>query len=162
MPTDMVRPSASPSCQLQRQIREINYTTITPIRLVFGTRPVSPQCLIPHKGNGIIWHALNGSSSARVSGHDRSEIRELSCSLRTDTPERHRFDSQSWKFLIEWRSQSEHRWTSVERGCDRDVGVKRLRHSKLRRACHESDSSGRSTVRSGTSKPATRYVKRLR
>lgn len=56
--------------------------------------------------------------------------------LRSDTPERHRFDSPCWRFLIPWRSQSEYRWTCVERECDCDVDVaNKVGHSKVNGVC---------------------------
>ena len=67
--------------------------------------------------------------------HDRGEKQNSTCARRSDTPERHRFDSSSWQYLIQWRSQSEYRWTSVERERDCDVGMERLQSKSLMRAC---------------------------
>lgn len=86
-----------------------------------------------------------------VSGHNWRGKTEYTYLLRSDTPEKHRFDSPSWQFLIQRRSHSEYRWTSVERERYCDVGMERLHSKSLMRACPESDSSGASRDRSNTS-----------
>lgn len=74
---------------------------------------------------------------------------------RSDTLERHRFNSPSWRYLIQWRSQSGYRWKSDERQRDRDIGMKRLQSKRLRRACPWSDPWCRSKHRSAKRKCQT-------
>jgi hypothetical protein len=59
-----------------------------------------------------------------ASGHDRCGERVFASLLRSDTPERHRFDSPSWEKSAIWRRQVECRLKSAEHGSDRDVGMK--------------------------------------
>ena len=64
----------------------------------------------------------------------RGEKPEITSLLRSDTPERHRFDSPGWRYSIKWRSQPDYRWKSVERENDRDGGMRPFPFKPLRRA----------------------------
>ena len=89
------------------------------------------------------WSSSTGRAFHPQDSYERFQICILhfirlshACLAQSDTPKRHRFDSPCWQFLIQWRSQSEYRWTSVERECDCDVDVAyRFVHGKVTGVC---------------------------
>ncbi len=97
--------------------------------------------------NPKLLHAVQllGSATLDLNGC-MTQAESRACLRRSGLLPRYQFDMNGVRNLVKWRSQVDHKRNSCERGIDRNPCEKSSYPKSLRRACHESDSSGRSTV----------------